>query len=107
MICVCVQCGGCWAFSVVSAIESVRVKDGGTFQELSVQQVIDCAYKSQGCNGGSTVSTLNWLKQVQASLKGAKILAPFIYSTAIFLYELKSTCIVKLFIRFITFDCVS
>ncbi|KAK3535310.1 hypothetical protein QTP70_007658 [Hemibagrus guttatus] len=56
-------CGGCWAFSVVSAVESVRVKDGGKFQELSVQQVIDCAYKSQGCDGGSPVSTLAWLKQ--------------------------------------------
>ncbi|XP_058252375.1 cathepsin O [Hemibagrus wyckioides] len=57
------SCGGCWAFSVVSAVESVRVKDGGTFQELSVQQVVDCAYKSQGCDGGSPVSTLAWLKQ--------------------------------------------
>ncbi|XP_034161669.2 cathepsin O [Pangasianodon hypophthalmus] len=57
------SCGACWAFSVVSAVESVRVKDGGKFQELSVQQVIDCAYKSQGCDGGSTVSTLHWLKQ--------------------------------------------
>lgn len=57
------SCGGCWAFSVVSAVVSVRVKDGGTFQELSVQQVIDCAYKSSGCDGGSTVSTLDWLKQ--------------------------------------------
>ncbi|KAF5880081.1 E3 ubiquitin-protein ligase, partial [Clarias magur] len=57
------SCGGCWAFSVVSAIESVRVKDGGTFQSLSVQQVLDCAYKSEGCMGGSPVVTLNWLKQ--------------------------------------------
>ena len=58
------QCGGCWAFSVVAAIEAVRVKDGGTLQDLSVQQVIDCDYKSQGCNGGSTVSALEWLKHV-------------------------------------------
>lgn len=49
---------------MVSAIESVRVKDGGRFEQLSVQQVLDCAYKSQGCDGGSTVSTLDWLKQV-------------------------------------------
>ncbi|KAK2839139.1 hypothetical protein Q7C36_013953 [Tachysurus vachellii] len=57
------SCGGCWAFSVVSAVESVQVKDGGTFQELSVQQVIDCAYYSKGCDGGSPVSALEWLKQ--------------------------------------------
>ncbi|KAI4887623.1 hypothetical protein NFI96_030550, partial [Prochilodus magdalenae] len=61
-------CGGCWAFSVVAAIEAVSVKDGGTLQDLSVQQVIDCAYKSQGCDGGSTVSTLGWLKQTKEKL---------------------------------------
>ncbi|KAM9469800.1 cysteine proteinase B isoform 2-T2 [Clarias gariepinus] len=60
------SCGACWAFSVVSAIESVRVKDGGTFQSLSVQQVLDCAYESKGCFGGSPVTTLDWLKQREA-----------------------------------------
>uniref|UniRef100_A0A8B9JY01 Cathepsin O n=1 Tax=Astyanax mexicanus TaxID=7994 RepID=A0A8B9JY01_ASTMX len=60
-------CGGCWAFSVVAAIEAVEVKDGGTLQDLSVQQVIDCSYINAGCKGGSTVSTLKWLKQVLQS----------------------------------------
>ncbi|XP_036425184.1 cathepsin O [Colossoma macropomum] len=62
------SCGGCWAFSVVAAIEAVHVKDGGKLQDLSVQQVIDCDYKSQGCNGGSTVSALEWLKQTKEKL---------------------------------------
>lgn len=62
------SCGACWAFSVVSAMESMIVKDGGKLQELSVQQVIDCAYKSQGCDGGSPVSTLKWLKQTGEKL---------------------------------------
>ncbi|XP_060783190.1 cathepsin O isoform X2 [Neoarius graeffei] len=66
------SCGGCWAFSVVAAIEAVRVKDGGKFEELSVQQVIDCAYKSQGCNRGSTVTTLAWLKQSREKLVNKK-----------------------------------
>ncbi|XP_066505036.1 cathepsin O isoform X2 [Hoplias malabaricus] len=62
------SCGGCWAFSVVAAIEAVLVKNGGMLQDLSVQQVIDCAYKSQGCSGGSTVDTLDWLKQTREML---------------------------------------
>ncbi|XP_072519647.1 cathepsin O [Salminus brasiliensis] len=61
-------CGGCWAFSVVAAIEAVCVKDGGVLQDLSVQQVIDCSYKNGGCNGGSTVAALEWLKQTKEKL---------------------------------------
>ncbi|XP_035387855.1 cathepsin O [Electrophorus electricus] len=62
------SCGACWAFSVVGAVEAVRVKEGGTLQKLSVQQVIDCAYQNQGCNGGSTVTTLDWLKKTKEKL---------------------------------------
>lgn len=37
---------------------------GNVLEELSVQQVIDCSYNNNGCNGGSTISALNWLNQV-------------------------------------------
>nr|XP_023647782.1 cathepsin O [Paramormyrops kingsleyae] len=62
------SCGGCWAFSVVGIIESVYALLGHPLRQLSVQQVIDCSYKNQGCNGGSTVRTLSWLKQTQEKL---------------------------------------
>ncbi|XP_048827042.1 cathepsin O [Brienomyrus brachyistius] len=62
------SCGGCWAFSVVGIIESVYALQGHPLRQLSVQQVIDCSYKNQGCNGGSTVRTLSWLKQTQEKL---------------------------------------
>ncbi|XP_076877216.1 cathepsin O isoform X2 [Brachyhypopomus gauderio] len=62
------SCGGCWAFSVVGAVEAVCVKDGGTLQSLSVQQVIDCDYDNQGCHGGSTVAALDWLKKTKEKL---------------------------------------
>ncbi|XP_067313531.1 cathepsin O [Pseudorasbora parva] len=61
-------CGGCWAFSVVEAIESVSTKVGGKLHQLSVQQVIDCAYDNHGCNGGSPVGTLFWLMQTKLKL---------------------------------------
>uniref|UniRef100_A0A672RWG0 Cathepsin O-like n=2 Tax=Sinocyclocheilus grahami TaxID=75366 RepID=A0A672RWG0_SINGR len=62
------SCGGCWAFSVVEDIETVSAKDGGKLQQLSVQQVIDCSYENQGCNGGSPVGALDWLAQTELKL---------------------------------------
>ncbi|XP_066488733.1 cathepsin O [Tiliqua scincoides] len=61
-------CGGCWAFSVVGALESVYAIKGNVLEELSVQQVIDCSYNNLGCGGGSTVSALSWLNQTQVKL---------------------------------------
>lgn len=61
-------CGGCWAFSIVEAIESVSAKDVKKLQQLSVQQVIDCSYENQGCNGGSPVEALYWLTQSKLKL---------------------------------------
>ncbi|XP_068182247.1 cathepsin O [Antennarius striatus] len=61
-------CGGCWAFSVVHAIQSVHAIDSSQLVEFSVQQVLDCSYQSKGCSGGSTVQTLSWLKQTRMKL---------------------------------------
>ncbi len=52
---------------MVEAIETVSAKDGGKLQQLSVQQVIDCSYENEGCNGGSPVGALDWLAQVLSS----------------------------------------
>uniref|UniRef100_A0A8C5LW19 Cathepsin O n=1 Tax=Leptobrachium leishanense TaxID=445787 RepID=A0A8C5LW19_9ANUR len=62
------SCGGCWAFSVVGAVESAYAIQGHQLEDLSVQQVIDCSYMNSGCNGGSTVTALRWLNQTQAKL---------------------------------------
>ncbi|XP_075468819.1 cathepsin O [Ascaphus truei] len=62
------SCGGCWAFSIVGAVESAYAIRGNLLEELSVQQVIDCSYKDYGCNGGSTLSAFNWLNQTRIKL---------------------------------------
>ncbi|XP_006867996.1 PREDICTED: cathepsin O [Chrysochloris asiatica] len=62
------KCGGCWAFSVVGAVESACAIKGKPLEDLSVQQVIDCSYSNHGCNGGSTLNALNWLNKTQVKL---------------------------------------
>ena len=44
--------GGCWAFSVVAAMEGINSIVTGNLISLSEQEVIDCDGQDNGCNGG-------------------------------------------------------
>ena len=48
------SCGGCWAFSSASAVESLAKIAGvdSQLQEYSVQQLLDCDRDNYGCTGG-------------------------------------------------------
>lgn len=52
------NCGACWAFSAVAAVEGARIVQGRekglnvTLVSLSEQQLIDCDDKDHNCNGG-------------------------------------------------------
>jgi len=45
-------CGSCWAHSAVETVESAYAMAGNSLTALSVQQVVSCDTKDQGCNGG-------------------------------------------------------
>tara|TARA_Y100001938_G_C8038406_1_gene404732 strand:- start:257 stop:1111 length:855 start_codon:yes stop_codon:yes gene_type:complete len=47
------NCGGCWAFSSVGAIESAWAIKHNILYNLSEQELIDCSSKNNGCEGGS------------------------------------------------------
>ena len=47
------QCGGCWAFSSVGAVESAWAIKYNTLYNLSEQELIDCSSQNHGCEGGS------------------------------------------------------
>jgi C1A family cysteine protease len=62
------QCGSCWAFSAVGAMESrafIRAIDKNGLLGLSEQQLVDCAggsYGNEGCNGGDMGAAFDYAK---------------------------------------------
>ena len=61
------NCGSCYTFSSVAAIESayaIKNKISGNQVDFSEQQLVDCSisYGNAGCNGGSIYNTLLYVK---------------------------------------------
>ena len=46
------QCGSCWAFSSVGALEGAWKIKTGTLLSFAEQQLVDCSTVNYGCGGG-------------------------------------------------------
>ncbi len=59
------NCGSCWAFSIIGAIEEIYKMKKRENKSLSVQQLIDCSksFGNSGCNGGNPIFTYNYILQ--------------------------------------------
>lgn len=79
------ECGSCWSFSAVSAIESYNYKTNGKLLNFSEQQLVDCAYlyfgytgtQADGCDGGFMTDAFQYQKA-----KGIALASSYPYTSS-------------------------
>lgn len=65
------NCGSCWAFSSIAAMEGSHFIEKGKLLKLSEQQLVDCSKKegNEGCNGGLEVWAFKYAETTAIELE--------------------------------------
>jgi cathepsin F len=61
-------CGSCWAFTAVFVIECRYALKYGIIENFSEQQLVNCDYLNNGCQGGITGRAFNYLQYYSEGL---------------------------------------
>ncbi|KAJ8921569.1 hypothetical protein NQ315_010474 [Exocentrus adspersus] len=57
------QCGSCWAFATIAAVEGAYALKTGNLVTFSEQQLVDCNSANWGCNGGYMQLGWDYIKE--------------------------------------------
>lgn len=57
------QCGSCWAFATVAAVEAQYAIKKGSLVSLSEQEMVDCDSRNNGCSGGYRPYAMKFVKE--------------------------------------------
>jgi len=57
------QCGSCWAFSAVCAMEGAYFLEHGELLSFSEEQIVDCDDDDHGCDGGWPTSAMSYVQE--------------------------------------------
>lgn len=57
------ECGSCWAFSVIATIEKQYYDINRQVVHLSHQELVDCSEEDHGCDGGWPLITYSYVQQ--------------------------------------------
>ena len=68
------QCGSCWAFSAIAAVESlhgIKTQTPGNLTRYSEQELVDCSgsYGNEGCDGGDMDPAFEYIRDKGISLE--------------------------------------
>merc|ERR1712127_58027 len=63
------QCGSCWAFSSIAAIEGAHFLATGKLEKFSESQLVDCDTSSSGCNGGLEIYAFQYGEKHEIELE--------------------------------------